>query len=205
MNATLAAQLWNHYSARMKHPFEHLSPKAQRNGYWLALAATLVIAFLLQSLSAPYCTAAPGETARYNIVHFEFAGKPEKAQTIVDSWGEAGRAALVNQVLVDYAFLIAYPSAIALGILLVLRNTSSRRAWAFGRFLAWGQLAAGLLDAIENAALIGILRGHVQSPLPEIAYWCAAPKFALVLAGVLFILAGLALSYSRVSEAAANS
>lgn len=181
----------------MRHPFESLSPTTQRNAYWTAMLLTFVIAGVLQSMAAPYCQSVPGEIARYNIIQFEFAGTPEKAQAIMDSWGPEGCAALARQILVDFLFLLAYPQAIALGILAVLCNARSQRLIGFGRMLAWLQWPAGLLDAIENLALLGLLKGNVSSPLPEIAWWCAAPKFAIVGAGILFVLVVAGLGYTR--------
>lgn len=184
----------------MKHPYERLSPRVQCWSYWVALGATAVIACILQMQVAAVVPAVAGQPLPYNIIDFELARTPEMAQTIVDSWGPKGCEALFTQIVTDYLFLLAYPQAIALGILAVLMNTRNARLLAFGRILAWLQWVAGGLDAIENAALLGILKGHVASPLPEISYWCAMPKFLIVVAGVLFILIFVSLSYTRDSE-----
>jgi hypothetical protein len=37
------------------------------------------------------------------------------------------------------------------------------------------------LDAVENYAMLRVLDGPVKSPWPEIAKWCALPKFAIPL------------------------
>lgn len=190
---------------RMKHPFEKLAPRLQRNLYWFFLAATFVLSGVLQTMAAPFATATPGQPAPYNIFHFEFAGTSEMAHTITESWGEAGRAAAINQTYVDYLFLLAYPNAIALGILAVLMNARSRTLWAFGRQLAWLQWLAGALDAVENAALIGILKGNEAELLPQIAWWCAAPKFLIVIAGVLFVLIVAGLGYTRGADSTHSS
>ncbi len=185
------------YIHLMQHPFEKLAPHTLRNAYWAAMLLTFIIAGVLQSMAAPFTTNVPGESARYNIIHFEFAGTAEKAQEIMDAWGPEACVTIARQIGVDFAFLLAYPQAIALGILAVLCNARSRRLLLLGRTLAWLQWPAGLLDAIENLALLGILNGHNASPLPEIAWWCAAPKFAIVLAGILFVLVGAGLGYTR--------
>lgn len=184
----------------MRHPFEKLSPRAQRNAYWLALAATAFLGFVLQAQVASVSPAKAGHVLPYDIIDFELARTPEMAKTIVDSWSTEVQQAFFTQILTDYLFLLAYPQAIAFGILAVLMNTRNRRMLTIGRTLAWLQWPAGLLDAIENAALLGILKGHVASPLPEIAYWCATPKFIIVIAGVLFIIIFAGLGYTRDSE-----
>jgi hypothetical protein len=40
--------------------------------------------------------------------------------------------------------------------------------------------------------------------MPQVAYWCAAPKFAIVVAGILFVLIFAGLGYTRDSEPAAS-
>jgi hypothetical protein len=181
----------------MKHPYEKLSPQLRRNLYWGFLAATFIIAVVLGIQGQGFATTVPGEPAPFNIVHFELAGTPEQALRITESWGASGRAAAFGQTVVDYLFLLSYPNAIALGILAVLMNTRNRTVWMAGRNLAWLQWLAGALDAVENLALLGILKGHVVSPLPEIAWWCAAPKFLIVIAGILFVLVGVAWGFTR--------
>jgi hypothetical protein len=56
--------------------------------------------------------------------------------------------------------------------------------------LGYTQGAAGLLDAIENVALLRMLHGGVAQPWPRIARLCAIPKFAIVALGMLYVLAG---------------
>jgi hypothetical protein len=47
-----------------------------------------------------------------------------------------------------------------------------------------------LLDALENVALLKMLRGGVKKPWLQIARWCALPKFAPVIAGLLYSVVG---------------
>jgi hypothetical protein len=57
--------------------------------------------------------------------------------------------------------------------------------------LAWGQGAAGSLDALENYSLIRVLLGTQIEAWPTIARLAATGKFALVALGLLFVLAAL--------------
>jgi hypothetical protein len=69
------------------------------------------------------------------------------------------------------------------------------RRWplaAVGGTLAWGQWLAAALDAAENTALIILLLRATVDPWPRIAWWCAAPKFGLVAAGLLYAVYGAA-------------
>jgi hypothetical protein len=57
--------------------------------------------------------------------------------------------------------------------------------------LAFGLGLAALLDALENYALTTMLFGVVSEPWPAVARWCATGKFALIIAGLVYIVAGL--------------
>jgi hypothetical protein len=59
--------------------------------------------------------------------------------------------------------------------------------------LTWGLVLAALFDYFENIALVVLLFGRVQSPLPEIAGVCAVVKFSLIIIAILYILYGLAI------------
>jgi hypothetical protein len=59
-----------------------------------------------------------------------------------------------------------------------------------GMALAWGQAVAVLCDAIENIVLLKMLLSAAAEPWPAVARWCAVVKFALVLAGLVYALAG---------------
>ncbi len=177
---------------RSTHPFVWLSPAAQRRAFVLlaVLAAGLMAA--LQRLGAPLVTAAaPG-----GIVSFELVGTTAGAQAILDSWDAAARVAAGLSLGLDYLFMPAYAGAIGLGVAQVARGLGPR-ATRLGTGLAWGQLLAALLDAVENVALIRLLLGASGGAWPAVARWCAIPKFALVALGLLYLLAGTGLTLWR--------
>jgi hypothetical protein len=62
-----------------------------------------------------------------------------------------------------------------------------------GFFLAWGQFLAGLLDMVENYALIQLLLGAQTKFYPSIAWGSAAIKFTLVGMGLAYMLVGFIL------------
>ena len=72
----------------------------------------------------------------------------------------------------------------------VFRTPPRRRGHDLGLALAWGQWLAALLDALENVALLRMLRGPETHPWPRVARWSAIPKFALVAAGALYAAVG---------------
>ena len=59
--------------------------------------------------------------------------------------------------------------------------------------LAWGLWLAAISDATENLALITELLGSNTAPWPQIAQICATIKFGLILVGILYVVAGIAL------------
>ena len=99
------------------------------------------------------------------IIGFEVAGTPERARAITDAWGEEGRAAARASLVLDFPFLIAY--------------TGVNVALAPGRALAAVAVVAGACDAVENAALLGVLAGR-DGRLPAVARAFALAKFALL-------------------------
>jgi hypothetical protein len=89
----------------------------------------------------------------------------------------------------DYLYLVAYASAIALGCVMVARRLSGRGEFLplVGVVLAWAQFGAALLDCVENYALIRVLLGSQQELWPVVARWCAIPKFLIVALGLVYV------------------
>jgi hypothetical protein len=133
------------------------------------------------------------------IVAFELAGSQERADEILDEWGSEGQDAAREQLLIDFAFLIAYGTFLVLAVAAV-RDLSSRRGRtrlaAIGAVIVpFGALAAAF-DAVENACLLAVLDG-AGSAFPTLATIFAATKFALLAAAIAYLLVGLALSLRR--------
>ena len=163
-----------------------------------ALGATIVV----QRQFNPYSL----HTAQTpnGIVDFELAGSAERAREIIAIWRDAGLLDNVrpNIAVVDTRFIPCYTIALLAGC-----------AWAAGAFtgrlstlgwlLAAAQILTAALDYGENAAMLRAFDAlttelTVKSPTiwPAIAALCAWPKFALVVAGGGYIIAG-AIAYLR--------
>jgi hypothetical protein len=153
------------------------------------LLATLVCAAALAVLDAPLHTSA----APSGIVSFELAWSVESADTMLRSWDTKARISAACLQGLDYLFLCLYSLTLALGCLQA-RDKFRARGWRLasaGVVLAWLSLVAGACDAIENAPLaMMVLSGEARSPLPQVAAIFATIKFALVLVGLLYWLAG---------------
>jgi hypothetical protein len=185
---------------RIRHPFGWWAQPGQRRAFAPLVVLTLLVMASLQVLGGPLKT----EAAPMGIVSFEFAGEISKAQSIVASWGPKGPVYAGLNLGLDYLFIVSYASAIGLGCVLVGLSFSRRQAALVGWLgigLGWGQWVAALLDATENYALIRVLLGSAEEYWPVVARWCAAPKFLLVAAGLVYILIGAALIVVRKTRA----
>lgn len=182
---------------KVSSPFSWWSTGAQKLAFGLLTPLAILCAFIMTRIGQPLVEAGA------DIVDFELAGTLSSAQAILQMWGGEGQIYAGLSLGLDYLFLLLYGSAISLGCVLVARFWRDRVSWlaTIGSWLAWGVLAAALLDAIENAALIQLLLGGQAVWLAPVARWCALPKFGLVLLGLLYVLLlgipGLLLTFWR--------
>ncbi len=174
---------------KIRDPFVWLNEPGQRRAFVFFTLLALLVMTSLQVLGRPLKT----ELAPMGIVSFEFAGEISSAQSMVDSWGSQGQVYAGLNLGLDYLFIVSYAGAIGLGCVLVGRNVSKMKpGWVgcLGVGLGWGQLVAGLLDAVENYALIRVLLGSAGELWPAAARLCATSKFLLVGVGLVYIFAG---------------
>ena len=132
------------------------------------------------------------KAAPLGIISYELAGTVEEAQAILDSWDSSAQLHAAFALGFDYVFMLAYSTTIGLACVMAAGALRSRD-WPLagvGAGLAWGQWLAASLDAVENIALTAMLFGAVASPWPQVAYWCALVKFALVFLGLVYAFYG---------------
>jgi len=178
------------------HPYQCI-PAHHRLAVFLPfLALTLVLSIVLQAVDAPLKTTA----APKGIVSYELAGSVTEAQRILDSWDPTARLYAAFSLGLDYLYMPAYAIAIGLACAWAAELWSRRRGWLalVGVGLAWGLMVAALCDAIENVALVTLLLSGVREPWPAVAFGCAAVKFALIGAGLVYaLIGGVAWLHSR--------
>lgn len=175
----------------MKHPFEFITVPGQKGAFVALFLLTVIVMVSLQISGGPLRSeAAPG-----GIISFEFAGDLANAQAMVASWGAEGRIYAGLNLGLDYLFIISYVGAIGLGCVAVARALARRipSLVTLGVILAWAQICAGLLDSVENYALIQVLLGSEATFWPPLARWCAIPKFLMVASGLIYVVVGAAL------------
>lgn len=162
----------------MPHPLER-SPRAFGPVLLLTLALMVVLGRADEALRTP--------EAPFGILSFELAGDAASAGRMVASWDAGARAWAAFSLGIDFLFPLAYSTAIAFACLWAGR-VLGMTGLAAG--LAWGQWLAAALDYGENVGLVRILLLGAGDPWPAIARACAIPKFALVAAGLVFVLIG---------------
>jgi hypothetical protein len=171
----------------MTHPLALIPSHYRPRLFVFFLILTLVVMVALNVLGTPLQTAA----APAGIVSYEFSANTEGADAILNSWDNQAKIYAALNLGLDYLFMPAYATAIGLATIWVGQAIGGR-ARSLGVWLAWGQWLAALLDATENVALLKMLLETTAAPWPQLAYGCAAVKFALVLLGLLFVLVGAA-------------
>jgi hypothetical protein len=128
------------------------------------------------------------------MLSFEIAGDPIIANSIVGSWGPARVAAAQTSLAIDYAFLLCYSTTLALACVAASSYFRGSVWMIAGANFAWGAWLAGLLDGVENFALIRVLQGAAVNAAPEgfavsMARLCALGKFGLIIACLCYVAA----------------
>ena len=161
----------------------------------LIVSGIAIVALLLAMAPAEDRMRENGE----GVVAFELAGSQERADEILDEWGDDGRDAAREQLLIDFAFMLAYGTFLVLAVAAV-RDRLGARGWrrlaAIGAVVVPFGAVAAACDAVENACLLAVLDG-AGSALPTVAAIFAAAKFALLVAAIAYLVVGGVLSLRR--------
>lgn len=167
------------------HPLISIPDKRRLSIFVALFALTLLVSAILLASGEPLSTGA----APAAILSYEFAGTTAKATEILGSWDAEAKAAAGFSLGLDYVYLLLYSTTIALAIVwLATKNDFTGFLLLAANILAWALWLAALLDAVENAALVTMLLNTPADPLPAIAFVCAALKFLLIAAGLLFVV-----------------
>lgn len=179
----------------MSSPFEAIS----YFWLWVAFFALLILFVLVGGRARPGFSGQEQqkikeELGREPILALELGGSVAETQRVLKVSREANAGAAEKfraAIAWDYLFLFIYPAWIAVGCMIVSRFVSEKGlpGAQLGLFLIIIQPVAALLDAVENYAMLRVLDGPVRSPWPQIARWCALPKFAItIVTGVGYVI-----------------
>ena len=167
----------------MTHPFLWFTETERLWLTWASLVHTAVAMAVLGWLD-------PGRRTggKQSIVSFELAGTAAKAKLILDGWGERGRIIAGFNLGFDFVLILGYSTFLSLLCLRASHHLANARAAALGGFIAWLPLIAGLLDCVEDTALLAILFGQVSDRLARVARTSALGKFTFLSCAVLFVI-----------------
>jgi len=131
-------------------------------------------------------------SAPWGLISLELAHTMDGARTVLASWDAAARVDAALVVGLDFLFLVSYSLFLSLMCVQLAGQlyTWHRVPALVGVILSWAMLLAGLVDAVENVALVQMLRGSALPLWPTVAYWSAVPKFVTILLSVAFCLWG---------------
>jgi hypothetical protein len=155
-----------------------------RAPFWLLLLMVILI-FIMQVLSPPP-----------SIVPFEFASTFEEAEAWLRKWGYTGQRQAIIQTYVDFLFLMVYATTLALFCFRLAREQEDFYR-SISLFLGWSMFVAGLLDAIENVAMLQTLYGNQSDFFPLLSSYTALGKFLIIGIGFIYLtLSGLYLLFN---------
>jgi hypothetical protein len=169
------------------HPFEKIPTQYRKRIYWTMFVFTLFVSITLTLLGSDlkgYIDNNGQPVTPHGIGSFELIRNAEEADRILHFWGTAGKISAAFNIGFDYLFIFAYANTIALGCVWIAAALQKRKFKIFamaGILFAWLQWLAGVLDCIENAAMMKVLFHGPTDMLAQISRWCAIPKFTLAL------------------------
>jgi hypothetical protein len=163
---------------------------------WIAFAVLTALALWTGDKAAPHLDNKEQLAYRRPMFAFELAGSVEKAQKVLDDAEAAdlnAREKFKAAISWDYLFIAAYLLCGVAGCLLVIKFLAAHNLSGtnIGFILIALLPLAALLDVVENDAMKRTLGGPIVSPWPQVAKWCAIPKFAIGAAVLLFGLFGV--------------
>ena len=180
-------------------PFLWLPEASQRVMFFGSMVLTAILMAAIFATNAPLQNPA----APMGMVSLQLAGSLAAAEAILASWGPAARGWAILNLEIDYPYLLAYATTLGLACLLLARQfVSCRYVARLGVLLSWGVMVAMLLDAVENGLLLRLLLGDLRESWAVLAFWCAVPKYALVLAALAYVGVGGLVSMVRKVAAA---
>ena len=166
-------------------PFATMEPKKRKRWMWIWIGLALLMSMIMNVVGGPLIT----EAAPTGIISFEFAGTAVNAQAMIDSWDTQAKIHAGLSMGLDFLYPIIYATAISLAVVVASGRFSG---WMnkLGAWLAWGVWVAAIFDYIENISLIQLLLGSSNDLWAQLAYWCAAIKFLLIILAILYALIG---------------
>ena len=125
----------------------------------------------------------------FGIIAFELAGDFSASNKIISEWSGRNVLHLASFSLgFDYLFMLFYVSFLAIWTSILSDRFYTKTAKIIARAVIGIFVIAGVLDGIENFALLMLLGNNLGEAWPEIAFYCASVKFGLIGLGIIYNL-----------------
>ena len=156
---------------------------------WATLVLLIVLFLLVGQKAAPEGVKLKND-AGYKRPMLAFELNAGEAAQMFESWNDETKGKLRAALLWDYLFIFIYPATFATACFIAARFLDGRGIipFKYGLMVMLLQLAAAMLDAVENFALLKILNDAPNKFLPAIAKWCAVTKFGFIVVGLIFAI-----------------
>lgn len=152
-----------------------------------AIASVLLLLAMAPADQRMQDTGGPG------IIPFEVTGGQDRADEIMDEWGEKGQDAARESLWIDFGYLIAYGTFFTLAAA-ATRDLARSRGWMrmarIGAVVVYFAVLSAAFDAFENTCLLLTLEGSGDI-FPLLATIFAVCKFLLLAVVIVYLLAGL--------------
>ncbi|MFT4560803.1 MAG: hypothetical protein ACI9BW_000538 [Gammaproteobacteria bacterium] len=125
-------------------------------------------------------------SAPLGVVSWQLAFSETRARQVIESWGEEGHRAALNNLIVDFPYLITYTRLLSLLCKSATHPPNSRLNGLSAPASRYVWFAA-LFDAIENIALLYELEVGVSDLIARIAGVAASVKFSVIALALIFL------------------
>ncbi len=130
------------------------------------------------------------DTCPNGIISFELAKDLNISKSIINSWNTTAKINAALSLGIDFLFLILYSGFIGLAIYILNKKLWQQQKFVYqtGKLFIVLIFTAAFLDAIENIALIQLLKSHLEQSWTSIAFYTATVKFILVGVSSLYLI-----------------
>ncbi|MCU0321591.1 MAG: hypothetical protein MUE72_04200 [Chitinophagaceae bacterium] len=128
----------------------------------------------------------------WGIVSFEFAKTFEEGKTIINT---IGQRPLQWNISIDFLFLIAYTFLFFLCCKALMNQYRSSGLKTLGLIFLELSVLAGVLDLVENIAMLITLGGYGSDISVGVSYYTAIAKFSVIAVVIVYIIVASILVY----------
>lgn len=154
----------------------------------IAGIATIIMIVVMRSLSANLIT----DYSPNGIVSFELAKTVRDAKAIMIA---VGIKPLQINVAVDFAFIIAYCTFLYFCCRALLNNYNKPTYKTIGFIFLELSVLVGVLDLVENIAMLITLGGYTTNVSVNVSRWGAIAKFSIAALVIAYIIIASILIY----------